>query len=311
MNKPRVLVIGDLMLDEWVYGDVERLSPEAPIPVFDVGNSTTSLGGAGNVLVNLKALDADPMIISGISENVTGHKIKKMVSEICGENVFYFNIPESFNKQRICGNNQQIVRIDTGRGEEISDIEVDEYLDRLSGRVDIVLVADYGKGSITDYCLMRLSDFCYSEKIKLLIDPYITEHYEQENFYCSMMKLNKGEAEAFTGMKIKSEDDISIVGQELLKKFDTNSIMITLGADGIAYMDKATYSKKPKRKIDNPLHVYDVCGAGDVVFAALGYIMTFENMNLKDIMEYATKAGKIAVSKKETSVITREELFSE
>lgn len=311
MHKPRVLVVGDIMLDEWVYGDVERLSPEAPIPVFDLKNKNTSLGGAGNVLVNLKALGADPLIISGVSETSTGHKIKKMVQEICGNNVFYFNIPESFKKRRICGNNQQIVRIDSGKGKEIKDIEITEYLERLEGKVDIVLVADYGKGAITDVALMEISDFCSREKIKLLIDPYITDNYEQENFYCTMMKFNKNEAESFIDMKIVTEEDISIIGKELMKKFDTDSIIITLGSKGIAYMDKATYSKEPKRKINNPLHVYDVCGAGDVVFATLGYTMSDENMNLDNIMKYATRAGKLAVSKKQTSVITREELFDD
>ena len=80
-HEPRVLVIGDLMVDEWVYGDVERLSPEAPIPVFDVKSSVKNLGGAGNVLINLKSLGAKPMIISGISEDNTGHHIKRLVKD--------------------------------------------------------------------------------------------------------------------------------------------------------------------------------------------------------------------------------------
>jgi D-beta-D-heptose 7-phosphate kinase/D-beta-D-heptose 1-phosphate adenosyltransferase len=308
-NKPRVLVIGDLMLDEWVYGDVERLSPEAPIPVFDVRSSTLSLGGAGNVLANLKAIGADPMIISGISENVVGHKIKRMVEEMCGDNAFYFNIPDSFNKKRICGNNQQIVRIDTGRGKEISDVEIDKYLERLEGKVDIVLVADYGKGAVNDYVLMQVSNFCYREKIKFLIDPYIKDYYNAENFYCTMIKLNKNEAEAFTDIKIKTEGDIKKTGHALLEKFDTNSIMLTLGPSGMAYFDRATFKNTPNRRIDNPLHVYDVSGAGDVVFAVLGYIMTDEKMWVHDIMKYATKAGKLAVSKKGTSVVEYDELF--
>lgn len=311
MHKPRILVIGDILLDEWIYGNVDRLSPEAPIPVFDVKSKTTLLGGAGNVIVNLKALGAEPMIIGGVSETPTGHKIKKMVKEVCGDDVFYFNIPQSFKKQRICGNNQQIVRIDTGKGKYISDFEVDEYLDRLVGKVDIVLVADYGKGAVTNYFLMTLSDWCFNNKIKLLIDPYITDNYEHENFYCTMMKFNKNEAEAFSKMKIDTEEDIADVGIELMSKFETDCIIITLGSKGIAYMDNVIHSKKPKRRIDNPLHIYDVCGAGDVVFATLGYTMSDENMKLDDIMKYATKAGKIAVSKKETSIIKREELFDD
>lgn len=307
--KPRVLVIGDVILDEWVYGDVERLSPEAPIPVLDVNDKKISLGGAGNVLVNLKSIGAEPMIISGISEDETGHTIKKMVSQVCGDDVYYFNIPESFKKQRICGNNQQIVRIDTGEGSEISNLEIDDYLERLEGKVDIVLVADYGKGTVNDYVLMQVSDFCYREKIKFLIDPYISDSYDHENFYCTMIKLNKKEAEAFTKIKINDEEDIPKVGTALLDMFDTKSILLTLGSNGMAYFDKASYKDEPLREIDNPVHIYDVCGAGDVVFAVLGYLMTDKSRNLEDIIRYTSKAGKLSVSKKGTSVVNYNELF--
>ena len=124
-----------------------------------------------------------------------------------------------------------------------------------------------------------------------------------------MMKLNKKEAESFSKIKINTEEDIRSVGKELLGLFDTSSILITLGPEGIAYFDKVTYKHNYLRKIDNPLYIYDVCGAGDVVFATLGYMMSCVDFNLNDIVQYSTKAGKLAVSKKGTSVITYNELF--
>jgi D-beta-D-heptose 7-phosphate kinase/D-beta-D-heptose 1-phosphate adenosyltransferase len=306
---PKILVIGDLMIDTWVYGDVNRLSPEAPIPILDVKRKTYALGGAGNVLVNLNALGAESMIIGGVSETKDGHMTKRMVNSICDKNAFYFNIPESFKKQRICGSNQQIVRIDYGEGAEISNEEVDGYFKKLEGKVDIVLIADYGKGAVTEYLLSAVSDFCNREKIKLLIDPYIKDYYLKGAFYCTMIKLNKSEAESFTKMNINTEEDIKKAGHILLSIFDSESILITLGPNGMAYFDRNKFKDEPNRRIDNPLHVYDVCGAGDVVFSVLGYIMTDKRMYVNDIMRYATKAGKLAVSKKGTSVITYDELF--
>lgn len=309
VRKPRVLVVGDILLDEWVYGDANRLSPEAPIPIFDVKYSTKHLGGAGNVLANLKAMNTDPMIISGVSETKDGHIVKKMVSNICGENTFYFNITESFKKQRICANNQQIVRIDTGSGKDISKTEIDEYLDRLKGKVDIVLVSDYGKGAVNDYVLMEVSNFCHDEKMSFLIDPYMSDSYEHENFFCTLMKFNNSEAEYFSKTKIENENDITIVGRKLMDKFDTESILITLGINGMAYFDREKYYKNPYRVKDNPLHIYDVCGAGDSVFAVLGYLISGTFYGIESIIEIAAKAGKLAVSKRGTSVVKYEELF--
>lgn len=307
-----ILVIGDLMLDEWVYGDVDRLSPEAPIPIVDVNKKVTSLGGAGNVLVNLHALGVNPFIISGVSETYVGHTIKKHVESVCGENAFYFNIPQSFKKQRICGSNQQIVRIDTGRGNDISDIEIEEYLARMEKDdetiLDAILIADYGKGAVTETVLSDVSDYCYQTKIPFLIDPYERDYYYCEKLTCTLIKFNRNEAENFTGVRIKSDNDIKETGRILLDTFDTESVLITLGPEGMAYFDKKEHRTEPYRRIDNPLHVYDVCGAGDVVFSVLGYMMAGKR-NYEDMLEMAIRAGKVAVSKKGTSVITKEELW--
>ena len=307
-----VLVIGDLMIDEWVYGDVDRLSPEAPIPIVDVERKITSLGGAGNVLVNLNTIGANPMVISGVSENYTGHLIKKLVEGICGENAFYFNIPQSFKKQRICGANQQIVRIDTGKGKDISDIEIEQYLERTIkddvSILDAILIADYGKGAVTETVLSDVSDYCYQANIPFLIDPYMRDYYYCERLKCSLIKFNRNEAENFTGVRIKNDDDLRETGRILLDTFKSESILITLGPEGMAYFDRKTHKVEPYRRIDNPLHVYDVCGAGDVVFAVLGYMMA-GGRNYEDMMEMAVRAGKVAVSKKGTSVITKDDLW--
>lgn len=308
-----ILVIGDLMIDEWVYGDVDRLSPEAPIPIVDVKEKTETLGGAGNVLVNLKALNSYPIIISGISYT-NGERTKELVNEVCDKH-YYFGIPLSFNKQRICGSNQQIVRIDTGEGRDISDTEIDNFLTLAEedNYIDAVLVADYGKGAITETVLSKVSDFCSKSNIPFLIDPYLKDYYYCKKLKCSLIKFNRSEAENFTNIRINNDDNLKETARIIMDKFDTESILITLGPDGMVYFDKKDYKEKPFKVIDNPLHVYDVCGAGDVVFAVLGKLMAervHEIHNMEAVIRFAAKAGRLAVSKKGTSVVTYDEIFN-
>jgi len=127
-----------------------------------------------------------------------------------------------------------------------------------------------------------------------------------------LIKLNKNEAEYFTGLKLDDEDSLPDAGRILFDTFDTYSILITLGFDGMAYFDRKKYKKDPFRIKDNPIHVYDVCGAGDVVISVLAYFMSYgDEYNMENIIRYAAKAGKIAVSKKGTSVVTYDELWGD
>jgi rfaE bifunctional protein kinase chain/domain len=304
----RILVIGDLMLDEWVYGEVHRLSPEAPIPIVDVLEKKYSLGGAGNVLANLRAINTSPIIIGGISNCPVGNKIKNLVNSIAN-NAFYFDIPMSFKKQRICANNQQIVRIDTGVGRDISGSEIEEYLDAIYSDINAVLIADYGKGMVNEEVLSEVSDFCYQNEIPFLIDPYVKDYYDCERLSCTLIKFNRTEAEKFTNTIIEDEYDVKKAGKMLLDRFDSNSILITLGREGMAYFDKESYRNDPLIVVDVPLHVFDVCGAGDVVFSVLGKLMADKEHNIETIIRYAAKAGRLAVSKKGTSVVTYNDIF--
>jgi bifunctional ADP-heptose synthase (sugar kinase/adenylyltransferase) len=126
------------------------------------------------------------------------------------------------------------------------------------------------------------------------------------------MKLNKNEVKHFTNISIDRVEDLNEAGRILLDTFATGGILITLGPRGMAYFDQKKYRKHPFKIVDNPMHIYDVCGAGDVVISVLAFLMTDKhiNNNIELILKYAAKAGKIAVSKKGTSTIDKLELFS-
>jgi len=308
-HKPHVLIVGDLMIDEWVYGDVNRISPEAPIPIVDVGIKRKHLGGAGNVYANIKALGGEPYIIGGVSNTVDGHWIENMLDES-----WLYNIPQTFVKTRICSGQQQIVRLDRGQGRKIDDVEIEEALDSfVDDHIDIVVIADYGKGTITNIVLHDLVHFCQERNIKLLVDPYDRDYYYDEVFMSELIKLNMHEAEHFTGLKAIDEN-LSDIGRILFDTFDTRSLLITLGPEGMAYFNRGKYRNHPFRIWDdNPVHVYDVCGAGDVVIAVLAYLMCYEPWEdkMEMILRHSITAGRIAVSKRETSVVNYKELLGD
>jgi rfaE bifunctional protein kinase chain/domain len=306
VHNPKVLIVGDLMIDEWVYGEVNRLSPEAPIPIVDIETKRRYLGGAGNVYQNIKAIGGEPIIIGGTSNTVDGRWIENMLDDR-----WTFDIPKTFVKTRICSGQQQIVRLDVGKGRKITDIEIEKALDQFDDEhIDIVIVADYGKGAVTETMLYYLSKFCIERKIKMLIDPYKGDHYYNQDYICELVKLNKKEAEYFSGLKVTKES-LPDVGRILFDKFSTYQILVTLGYEGMAYFNRSKYKKNPCHIMDKPEHIYDVCGAGDVVIAVLAYMMCYEPWedDMEKILIYAARAGKIAVSKKETSVVTYKELF--
>lgn len=310
-HKPKILVIGDLMIDEWVYGSVDRISPEAPVPILDVNKADVFLGGAGNVLNNLHSLGSNPMIISGVSDDIYGDIIKKLVDKVAIKKQ-YFNIPISFKKQRICSGQQQIVRIDTGTGRNISDGEIEEFINSFNDeKIDAVIISDYGKGSVTETVIADMSIYCHRMGIPLLIDPYMRDYYYGGGLSSTLIKFNRLEAENFTGIRIVGNADLQETGRVLMDTFDTEGILITLGPKGMAYFDRKKYKRIPFRVMDIPVHVYDVCGAGDVVIAVLAHFMTYDILkgNMEVILQYAAKAGKLAVSKKGTSVVKFNEII--
>jgi len=301
---PHVLIVGDVMIDEWIYGNSSRISPEAPIPIVDITHSSKQLGGAGNVWKNVKSLGGEPYMIGGVSNTVDGHWIENMMDES-----WFYNIPRSFVKKRIVSGQQQIVRLDYGEGRKITDIEVERALSKFDeDHIDIVIVADYGKGTVTETMLYDLFQFCNERRIKMLIDPYKGDHYFSKDYMCELVKLNKKEAEYFSGLKV-TEDSLPDVGRVLFDTFSTEKLLVTLGYEGMAYFDRSKYKKNPYRIMDKPEYIYDVCGAGDVVFAALGVIMAEYDYDIETTIRFAAKAGRIAVSKIGTSAIMKKELF--
>ncbi len=306
IKNPNILVIGDLMIDHYLWGNVNRISPEAPVQVVEVQKETTVLGGAGNVVNNLVALGADVMVISVVGEDKNAEEITQMLEDIdvrhyliCDEN------RKTTKKSRILASHQQVVRYDHESKEDISEESealITIGLLNIIGQFDVILVSDYGKGVITD-SLMAKINFCASgNDVKVLVDPKGDDYTKYIGSY--LLTPNKNEAKLATKIDITDEESL----KEALKKLHNTAClqvpMITLSEDGIAILDENNnVIKKPTIARE----VYDVTGAGDTVLASLGYCLA-QNDNIIDAIEFANLAAGVVVGKIGSATATVEEI---
>jgi len=306
IKKPNILVIGDLMIDHYLWGNVNRISPEAPVQVVEVEKETTVLGGAGNVVNNLVALGADVMVMSVVGEDKNGDEITQMLESIkvkhyliCDKN------RKTTKKSRIIASHQQVVRYDHESKEDISaesEALLTTGLLNIIEEFDVVLVSDYGKGVITD-SLMGKINFCASgNDVKVLVDPKGDDYSKYIGSY--LLTPNKKEAQIATKMEINDDASLKVALKKLHNTACLQVPMITLSEDGIAILDENNnVIKKPTVARE----VYDVTGAGDTVLASLGYCLAKDD-NIVEAMEFANLAAGVVVGKIGSATATLEEI---
>jgi D-beta-D-heptose 7-phosphate kinase/D-beta-D-heptose 1-phosphate adenosyltransferase len=264
----QIAVLGDIMLDHYLWGSVERISPEAPVPIVEIRNETHLLGGAANVALNLKKLGCAPLVIGVVGDDSAGEQLGKLLSllGVDSSGVESDKYRPTTIKTRIIANNQQVVRADREDRREIDDDMQRRLLGRLQTRIDQIsalIISDYGKGVITKGLLQQVIALCRQRKIFIAVDPKDL-HFKSYR-QVSVITPNHHEAGFAYGMKIRDELTLFEVGTGLLSQLDLDSILITRGSDGMALFLKdgtrhllPTVAKK----------VFDVTGAGDTVIAA-------------------------------------------
>jgi len=306
LKKPNILVIGDLMIDHYLWGSTNRISPEAPVQVIEVEKETKVLGGAGNVVNNLVALGADVSVISVIGEDEVGQELTKMLEDI---DVKHYLICDedrkSTKKSRIIASHQQVVRYDHESKDDISkqtEAMISLGLLEIIHEFDAILVSDYGKGVITDSLMGKINFCANGANVKVLVDPKGEDYSKYIGSY--LLTPNKKEAEHATKTKI---DDDSSLKETLIKLHNTACVqvpMITLSEDGIAILDENNnVIKKPTVARE----VYDVTGAGDTVLASLGYCLA-KGMDIVKSIEFANLAAGVVVGKLGSATATIEEI---
>jgi len=268
MGKAEILILGDIMLDEYLVGNVERISPEAPVPVVDILSTKKLLGGAANVAANIRTLGDKPLLLGVVGEDDAAAGLRTLLenTDISSDFLVLDKTRHTTIKTRIVAHGQQVVRADREtRHELVPEIEK-RILDRIKeviDRVAAIIISDYGKGMITLSLLQQVIDLCLRNNVYIAVDPKETRFHNYVKV--SLITPNHHEAGFAYGHRIRTEEDLLEVGHGLLKKLQAEAILITRGAEGMSLFREGfepTHIPTFARK------VYDVTGAGDTVIAS-------------------------------------------
>jgi rfaE bifunctional protein kinase chain/domain len=302
-----IIVLGEVMLDKYTYGKVERINPEAPVPILNVVEERYTLGGAGNVANNIASLNHDVFLIS-ISNN---DEFGKCIEELCNKNnikyCFVSDGRPTIVKHRFVamGYNQQLLRVDYEKiypiNDELSN-KILEVIKNLNGKSNILIISDYAKGLITKELMEGIKK---EFKGKILVDPKPKNIEFYRDVY--LIKPNLKEASQILGREIGNKDEeLEKAGLELVDKYNSNFV-ITRSEKGatLITLDGEIFHIPTKIK-----EVHDVSGAGDTFIAVLSYALD-KGYDLVDAVKLANKASSIVVGKVGTATVSLEELFGE
>ena len=291
---PKLLVIGDLMIDHYLWGSCERVSPEAPVQIVNINKKSTVLGGAGNVINNLKALGAKVDVISVVGDCESSFELKKLLESIAVETKYLVTQKYRITskKTRIISSHQQVVRYDQESTDEISNVSQEavlEIFNRVICNYDIVLISDYGKGVLTSYLTSSLINIATRNNKKVLVDPKGLDYSKYQGAY--LLTPNKKEASEITQIDITNKKDLEKAITQLKARFDLNISLITLSEEGVAIFDDDLRIHPTLAR-----EVFDVTGAGDSILASLGFAIACD-FKIDDAVKFANLAAGIVVGK--------------
>ena len=315
LGSPKILVVGDFMLDAYIYGDALRISPEAPVPVLKVCRTDYGCGGAGSVAADLADLGAVPLCVGVVGEDRNGKILKEMLAKTGADISGLLGVKDrpTVSKQRLIGlaqhrHRQQLIRIDEESTEPLSD-ELNEailqaYKDKLEPAC-IVCLQDYNKGLLSlSLCKQMIESAAESNK-KVLVDPSLTSDYSKY-VGATLIAPNRKEASAAVGFEIKTAGDAARAAEELAEKLKLEVVVITLDKEG-AYLKTKGVSEVIHTR---PRSVYDVTGAGDMVLATLTIALAAD-CDYKTAVELSNITGGIEVEKFGATTVTIEEIINE
>jgi len=305
----QIVVLGDLMLDEFIWGRVRRISPEAPVPVVEVDRQTLALGGAGNVASNLVALGASPRPLGIIGDDPDAERVATAFRSLgvsTGGLVADPARPTTL-KTRIIAHNQQVVRADRESRAPISrEIEdrIFEALQREIETADAIVISDYNKGLLTPRLLSSVLTAARERDLIVCLDPKMRSfvHYQP----LTVITPNNQEAAEASGVAIEDEESLVEAGRKILASIDCRALLVTRGEEGMTlFTDGGEVTHIPTVARE----VYDVTGAGDTVVATLALALA-AGASLAESAVMANHAAGVVVGKVGTATVNREELLA-
>jgi rfaE bifunctional protein kinase chain/domain len=299
-SKARLLVVGDVMLDRYWFGDTNRISPEAPVPVVQVGKIDERLGGAANVARNVAALGAKTTILGVIGDDEPGRRVTDLLksSGVNSQLEIDSKVPTTV-KLRVIARQQQLIRLDFE--ETPSEAALAHKLERyekLLGDADVVILSDYGKGALGQVALMI--EQARAQKKMILVDPKGDDYAKYRG--ATVLTPNRSELRQVVG-KWANEDDLTKKAQGLRKSLNLEALLLTRSEEGMSLFTDAGVSHVKAQARE----VFDVSGAGDTVIGTLAVALA-AGWPLERAMALANRAGGIVVGKLGTATVTSEEL---
>ncbi|HAP26258.1 MAG TPA: D-glycero-beta-D-manno-heptose-7-phosphate kinase [Achromobacter sp.] len=303
ISRSRVLVVGDVMLDRYWFGEVERISPEAPVPVVRVARREDRLGGAANVARNVAALGGHVTLVGVLGQDEAGDSVRRLATEagIQGD-LIADNELHTTLKMRVLGRQQQLLRVDFEQHPSQASLDaVDAALARHMANHDIVVLSDYAKGVLTR--VESLIALARNAGIPVLVDPKGDDYSRYRG--ATLVTPNRSEMQQAVG-RWSSEAELTDRAQRLRADLDLEALLVTRSEQGMTL-----FSDAGRDHTDAQAHeVFDVSGAGDTVLATLAVTRAI-GLPWAEAMGWANKAGGIAVGKLGTSIVTASELAGE
>lgn len=304
----KVVILGDVMIDTFVYGEASRISPEAPVPVVLVSRRERTIGGAGNVARNLADLGAVPLLAGLVGKDSSGTEIQNIMQKngIAVDHLVTSAARPTTSKTRIVAQGQQVVRIDDEVSEPLSALEreaLKKQLWQLRKEADVIVVSDYAKGVVDQEMFNHVREL-WGESGKIVVDPKPRAGMDYKGAF--IMTPNLKEASELLGEKqsAKTDADAAKVVQALRQKFAMPAALLTRAGDGMTLSQGEALLHLP---VHEQVQVRDVSGAGDTVISVIAASLAAE-MDLTDAVELANISGSLVVSKPGTATVSWPEI---
>lgn len=295
MKGKRIAVVGDLMVDRYIWGGVSRISPEAPVPVVDMEQEQTRPGGAANVAMNIKSLGGSPFLVGIVGADNSGKQLLDLFRELDfpTNGIATDKTRPTTVKTRVIANNQHIVRIDREQKDDISGRMQEELLGAIRktlGSIDGIIIEDYNKGVVTKDLIAETIRMALDGGKIISVDPKFNNFFEYKRV--TVIKPNRMEAEEAMGLRLASDDEVDTAGRTLLRKLEAQNVLLTRGEKGMSLFESNGNTLHLPTKA---LKVADVSGAGDTVISTLTMALS-GGATISEAATLANYAGGIVCS---------------
>jgi rfaE bifunctional protein kinase chain/domain len=304
----RVLIVGDVMVDKYMWGEINRMSPESPVPVVDIINRENRLGGAANVALNILSLGAEPILFSVIGKDKNGGELLKLLDNlnIDKQGILVIDKRITTVKTRVISEGNHILRIDEEQTDDLNNPKIFDLAEKLIEKqnIDVIIFEDYNKGFLTEKLINKILNLAKSNHIPTIVDPKKKNFFSYKGvdvFKPNLKEINEGLS---TNIDIDSHEELFSKVTTLLEKIQAKNILLTLSEGGIYLQNQEQAFSEPA----HPRKIRDVSGAGDSVVAVSALALA-SGLNVEQMMRIANLAGGLVCEKVGVVPISKKDLM--